>query len=96
VKANGYRVAGAQVSESGVGNRRGVCYCGSDAVPCAPLFRLSSPLSPLCVPLCVVAVRPSPLPLLPRRGSHVHSPLLGEGLKLHWHPYLVCLTTIPS
>jgi hypothetical protein len=72
VKANDYPGAGAQVSAIEVENRRGACRCGHDAAPCARPFRVSLPLSPPCVPLCVVSVRPSPQPLSPRLDQHMH------------------------
>ncbi len=96
VKANDYRVAGVQVSESEVENRRDVCYCGRDDAPCARPFPTSLPLSPPCPPLCAVSVRPSPLPLSPHLDLHAHWSPPREGLGLHLYRCLVCFAMIPS
>lgn len=99
-KANGCRVAGALVSESEVGNHHSViCLCGHDPVaPCVLPFRLSSQLSPPCVPFCVVSSRPSLLLSLLHPDSGADLRLLRGGGVWHLHlcPCLVCSTMVPS
>lgn len=95
MKVNGYRAAGAQVSESEMETRRCVCLCGRDAPPCGLLFLLSLPPSPPCAQLCVVFVLPSPLPWLSHPDSRVHYPLPEEGLESRLCPSLVYSEKFP-